>query len=141
MTGGDVIGKVKEIVFKAYPHVWDFDIGGASNGGDELKVIVKLKTSIGQVLPIRIKVILKKSNPSDYRIEKIYETKAEKKWALKDNGRVDAFLTDFSGTEVTDDDVDRFKEDNKDILEYGEIRFRDDEIKQLLELRRAQMQQ
>jgi hypothetical protein len=40
--------KIKNIIYSTYDNILSFDIKNSSNGGDELKVIVTLRTRLNQ---------------------------------------------------------------------------------------------
>lgn len=125
--------KIKNIIYNTYDNVFNFDVKSASNGGNELKVVVTLKTSLNQFTPIRIRIILKRDS-DEYTIKRIYLTKSEKLVGLRDAGAVNEFINKFLNTDWEDIDIDKFIEDNKDIIEDEETSLDKDEIKSLLEI-------
>ena len=135
------IQKVKEIVFGAYPQVFDFDIKRVYNGGDTLKVIVTVRKTLNQTIPTRLKIEIKKNDVDDFRMDKIYETRLEKIQALKDNNQIDSFLAEIIG-DLSEEDIENFKENNKDILQSNESpTLENDIIRKVLENRLAQLRE
>jgi len=115
---------------------FDFDVKSVNNGGDELKAIVTFRTSVGQVTPIRVRVILDKKS-SNETTNRIYETRAEKIQGLRE-GPIDEFVSGFLDKNWTNDDIEKFIENNKNIIKSEDNELEKDEIVKILENRKEQ---
>ncbi|HDZ61445.1 MAG TPA: hypothetical protein ENH46_07065 [Candidatus Pacearchaeota archaeon] len=125
--------KIKNIIYATYANVFDFDVKNASNGGNELKVVVTFKTSISQFIPIRVIIILKRDS-GEYTTQRIYATRSEKLAGLRDSGSVDEFVDKFITSEWENRDIDKFIEDNKDIIEAEDFSLDKEDIESLLRI-------
>ena len=125
--------KIKNIIYSTYANVFDFDVKSASNGGNELKVVVTFKTSISQFIPIRVRIVLKRDS-GEYTTKRIYATRSEKLAGLRDSGSVDEFVDKFRNSDWEDEDIDKFIEDNKEIVETEDFILEKDDIESLLKI-------
>lgn len=125
--------KIKEIVYRTYDNIFDFDIKSSSNGGDTLKVVVTIRTRLNQSIPIRVFIELNKYD-GEYSIKRIYSTKYEKLSGLREKGSVEEFVSRFMDSEWDNSDVDKFIEDNEDIIEDQNTSLDREDIESLLKL-------
>ncbi len=125
--------KIKNIIYNTYDNVFNFDVKNASNGGNELKIVVTFKTSLSQFTPIRVRIILQRDS-GEYTSKRIYLTGGEKLAGLRDAGSVNEFINKFLNTDWEDEDINKFVQDNKEIIEDEGTSLDKDEIKSLLEI-------
>ena len=137
MKYSDDEGRIKNIIYSSYANVFDFDIKSANNGGDELEVVVTLRTSISQLTPVRVIVNLKRKEHR-YTIKRIYVTKTEKLSGLREAGRVDEFIERFIDKNWDDADVLKFIEDNKDIIKDSDSELEKEDVENLLKITKEQ---
>lgn len=125
--------KIKNIIYATYANVFNFDVKSANNGGDELKVVVTFRTSLSQFVPIRVRIILKRSS-GEYNTKRIYLTRSEKLAGLRESGSVEEFVDKFINTDWEEADIEKFIEDNEDIIEDEHSSLDKDEIESLLKI-------
>lgn len=125
--------KIKNIIYATYANVFDFDVKNASNGGNELKVVVTFKTSLSQFTPIRVRIILERDSGT-YNTKRIYLTRSEKLSGLREGGRVDEFIDKFMNSEWASEDINKFIKDNEDIIKDEDSDLDKAEIESLLKI-------
>lgn len=130
-------GRIKNIIYYTYDNVFNFDIKSVNNGGNELNVVVTLRTSPRQFTPIKVRIILKRDSGA-YTTKRIYVTKNEKIAGLREDGRVDEFVSRFLEREWTATDVTKFIEDNKDIIKDSDSDLERGDVETLLKITKEQ---
>ncbi len=131
-------GKIKNIIYASYTNVFDFDVKSASNGGNELKIVITFRTSLNQLAPIRVKIILERDS-GKYTTKRIYVNKIEKLTGLRDSGSVGEFVDKFRNGKWEDSDVDEFIKDNEDIIKDEGSDLEKSEIISLLEISKERL--
>ncbi len=130
-------GKIKNIIYHTYDNVFNFDIKNATNGGNKLNVVVTLRTSISQLTPMRIEIVLERIS-GKYTTKRIYVTRNEKLAGLREAGRVDEFISRFLDSEWEEEDITKFIEDNEDIIKDSDSDLERTDVENLLKITKEQ---